>query len=248
MIILREVPRIHKIHRSGFTKKLILLFSLVIILSFAYLATWSLDTINIEGSSHYSEEAMKEKVVTSKIDHNTLLFYLKNKYFKQESIPFIESLEVELVNKHTVNLVVYEKAIIGCVQYMDEYMYFDKDGIVVESSREKLENIPYIVGLSYDKIILHEKLVIKNDELYDTILNLAQLIKKFDIEVDKISFNLEEEATLYTGGIKVLLGKSDTYDIQLAELKNILPMAEGLTGTFDLKNYKSGQDIIFNKE
>ena len=37
---------------------------------------------------------------------------------------------------------VYEKAVAGYVEYLDKYMYFDKDGTVVEASDTKRRESP----------------------------------------------------------------------------------------------------------
>ena len=46
-------------------------------------------------------------------------------------------------------ITVYEKAVIGYIRYMGCNMYFDKDGIVVESSTETFEKVPEIIGLKF---------------------------------------------------------------------------------------------------
>ena len=37
--------------------------------------------------------------------------------------------------KNTVTVQVYEKSVAGCIEYMENYVYFDKDGIVLETSK-----------------------------------------------------------------------------------------------------------------
>lgn len=52
-----------------------------------------------------------------------------------------------------MNVAVYEKAIVGYISYMGCNMYFDKDGIVVESSSENYEDVPQITGLDFKSIV-----------------------------------------------------------------------------------------------
>ena len=68
-------------------------------------------------------------------------------------------------------------------------MYFDKDGIVVESSTEEYENVPEIDGLKFDSIVLNAKLDTGNPEVYNTILELTHSFDKYDIQVDKVYFD-----------------------------------------------------------
>ena len=51
------------------------------------------------------------------------------------------------------------------------YLYFDRDGIVVESSRIKLEDIPVITGLNFSRIVLHEQLKVQKEEMFTVILS-----------------------------------------------------------------------------
>lgn len=45
----------------------------------------------------------------------------------------------------------YEKNIVGYVHYLGKNVYFDKDGIVVESSDQEIEGVPLIKGLTFDR-------------------------------------------------------------------------------------------------
>lgn len=239
-----------KYHNNGFLlglMKLLILCLVIIIPVFILFVTCRLDTVIVEGSSHYTSEELQDKVITQKTDRNTILLYLRYKYGKVDSIPFVEDINIELVNKNTVKIHVYEKVITGCIEFMGGYMYFDKDGIVVESSDEKLPDVPFVSGLRFDHIVLYEKLKVQKKTLFNVILNLTQLIKKFELKIDKIQFNSNLEVTLYSGDNEIFLGKRDTYDEQLAELKNLLPEAEGKKLKLDMKDFKEGQDEIIGR-
>src|SRR5690606_26754014 len=153
-------------------------------------------SITIKGVTRYTPEEIQGKIIQTKYDNNTLLLYIRLKYFTEINIPFIEDIDLEILDNHSVNIIVYEKKVTGCVNFLGEYLYFDKDGIVVESSAKRLEDIPQIKGLKFDKIILHEKLEVQKDELFDIILNLTQLIDKYELDIDTISFNSKYEVTV----------------------------------------------------
>ncbi len=236
-----------KYHNNGFLlglMKLLILCLVIIIPAFILFVTCRLDTVIVEGGSHYTDEELQDKVISKKTDRNTILLYLRYQYGKVDSIPFVQDIDIELVNKNTVKIHVYEKVITGCIEFMGGYMYFDKDGIVVESSSEKLDEIPFVTGLSFNRIILYEKLEIPKESMFNVILNLTRLIQKFELNIDTIQFNSDLEVTLYSADIKILLGKRDTYDEQIAELKNLLPKAEGQKLTLDMKDFTEGQDEI----
>lgn len=209
-------------------------FILIPIWIFMY--AFQLKNISVSGTSRYNQEEVMEELINSKIDKNTVLFYLKYKYFMNIKIPFIEKMSFELVDKNTIKIRVYEKNIIGCVEFMGDYLYFDKDGIIVESTSKRLDDIPLVKGLKYQKIVLNEKLEVQKEELFDVILNLTQQIEKRELDVNTITFNNQYEVNLDCGDIKAMLGKRSSYDEILAKLKNIIVEAEGKKLIIDMRS------------
>lgn len=210
---------------------------------------FQVQTYHVVGCDFYSEQQIVDKVVKTNTDHNTLLFYLKSKYHKEEEIPFIEKMEVEIVDRNTVNIHVYEKTMIGCIDYMGQILYFDKDGVVVESSKRKIDYVPSIVGLKYDRIVLNEPLEIEQRGLLETILNLTQLIRKYQLPIEKIVFSPTKEVTLISKDVRILLGKHKTYDEHMANLKNILPKTEGLKGVLNMTDFnQDNQTFVFKPD
>lgn len=199
-----------------------------------FLYYFQLKNIMVTGSDRYSQEQIIERLKNSEADNNTILFYLKYKYFVDIKIPFVEKMSFELANKNSVNIRVYDKRIIGCIEFMEDYFYFDKDGIIVESTANRLEDIPLVKGLKYHKIVLGEKLEVQKEELFDVILNLTQQIEKNNLKVDTISFNSKYEVTLDCSDVKAMLGKRSTYDEILSKLKNIMAEVQGKKLTIDM--------------
>ena len=78
-------------------------------------------------------------IMTGPLTENSLFLSMKYKNREFSDIPFIESMSVEVVAPDTIEILVYEKALAGCVEYMNSYIYFDKDGIVLDSSLEMVE-------------------------------------------------------------------------------------------------------------
>jgi cell division protein FtsQ len=229
------------------SKRIMAVLLIIGIPAVLFVSTFHIKKVEVVGSERYNAEQITEQVMKTKPDSNTLFLYLKYRYFTKVKIPFVEKVDVEMVNNHSVTINVYEKMVAGCVEFMGEYLYFDKDGIIVESSSIRLEDIPLIRGLQYDKIILNEKLEVQKNELFDVIINLTQLIEKYDLGVDTISFNNKYEVSVDCADIKVLLGKKSTYDEALSELTNILKEVEGMELTIDMRNYVKGTDNIIAK-
>jgi cell division protein FtsQ len=230
------------------SRKLIRILLVLGIPSILFLSTFYIKKLEVVGSRQYTPEQITGELIKSKLDSNSLYLYLKHRYFVELKLPFVEKIDVTLKDTHTITVYVYEKMVAGCVEFMGEYMYFDKDGIVVESTSKKLADIPVIKGLKFDKIMLSEKLEVQKDELYDVIINLTQLIRKFELDVDQITFSSDYEVTLDSGDIRIMLGKKSTYDEALSELKNILAEAKGMKITLDMRNYVKGTHNIIGKQ
>ena len=228
-------------------RKLLLALVILGIPVVIFLSAFHTKKLEVVGTKRYTPEQIIDYLVETKADTNSLFLYLKYHYFKQVKLPFVEKIDITMDNPHTITAYVYEKMIAGCVEFMGEYMYFDKDGIVVESSTKRLKDVPIIKGLKFDKILLSEKLEVQKDELFNVIINLTQLIEKYQLGVDTISFSGDYDVTLECGDITVQLGKKSTYDEALSDLKNILKKVSGRKITINLKDYEKGTDRVIGK-
>lgn len=240
----KKLPRKNNsvLKRIGLRLLKLTVFLIIPIMIFIY--AFELKDVTVTGSSRYDKEQIMERLISSEVDNNTMVLYFKYKYFMDVRIPFVEKVSFELVDRNSINIRVYDKRIIGCIEFMGDYLYFDKDGIIVESTLNRLYDIPLIKGLKYQKIVLNEKLEVQKEELYDVILNLTQQIEKRELEVDTISFNGKYEVTVDLGNIKAMLGKRSTYDEILAKLKNITLEAKGQKLTIDMR---TGTDYFIAK-
>lgn len=209
----------------------------------------TIKTITVEGNVHYSNDEIVAMVMKNKLDHNSL--YLSMKYRKKGivGIPFIEKMSVDIVSPDSIKITVYEKAVAGYIEYLGKYMYFDKDGIIVETSDVKTAGIPQVTGLQFDYVVLHERLPIENDTMFQSILDITQLLTKYEISIDKIYFDQNNQMTLYFENIRVRLGDISNIDDKIIRLKAILPELEGQKGVLRMENYEEGmKNITFNKD
>ena len=170
------------------------------------------DKITYVGNSHYSNEEMTNRIFGNDTP-NTVLYTLFGN--KKKTIPFIQKYDVEIQWPRGMYITVYEKAVIGYIRYMGCNMYFDKDGIVVESSTETFEKVPEIIGLKFNSIVLDSKLEVGDDEVFRHILDLTQSFDKYNLDVSKVYFDSSDNVILYIDEVKVYLGKSDDYTDKL---------------------------------
>ncbi len=212
--------------------------AVVVVISLIVLFTcFHIDEIEVTGNKHYSEEQIKDFVLEHGYIDNSLLLMWKNKINPMEDIPFIAKLDVEYVNAHKIAITVYEKAVAGCVEYMNTYVYFDQDGYVLEMSQRKLEDVPCIDGMSFSTMELHEKLPIEDKERFKLILKLTQLIQKYNLIIDSIRFTSEGEIVLEHEEIRIEVGDGSILDRQLVDLDQILESLKGKKGTLDMRDF-----------
>jgi len=194
-------------------------------------------TITFNGSEQYTDEELAEYLFETDMSANPFVFWWMDKFGEHVEIPFIEKYDVELEGLTSFNVTFYDKSIVGYIEYMGSYKYFDKDGIVVESSPVLLPDIPYITGINVDYIVLHEKLPVNNEKLFDILLDVTQLISKYDIAVEKINISEKLEIKLYIGNVRVELGDGDDLSEKMMVLKDIIPQLVDVSGVLDMKVY-----------
>lgn len=204
---------------------------------------YTVQTITVEGNVHYSSEEIIAMVMTDRLSYNSL--YLSLQYHNREirDIPFIETMNVKIVSPDTIRILVYEKSVAGYVEYMGRYLYFDRDGIVVESSETKTVGVPQVTGITFDHVVLYEPLPVKDDSVFQKILSITQMLSKYEISTDKIYFNEASEITLYFDRIRVRLGTGDLEE-KIMRLNAILPRLEGESGVLQMENYTGEKENV----
>ena len=203
--------------------------------------TYTVKTVYVEGNVHYTEEEIKSFVMDGPLGNNSLYLSMKYKNKGVENIPFVDVMDVSILAPDTVKITVYEKALAGYVKYLDTYMYFDKDGYVVECSDVRTAGVPQITGLSFDHMVLGELLPIENPEVFGTILNLTKLLDKYELTADKIYFHTSGDITVYFGDVRVALGTDQSgLEDKIMLLPNFLKELEGKSGTLQMEKYDEG--------
>ena len=205
------------------------------------------EEIAVEGLHYYTEDEFLARISGETARKNTLLFRMEQFRNGQKQIPYIEKYSVTVEGKNIIRVQVYEKILVGCVKVMGQYMYFDKDGYITETSAEQLPGVPLIKGLEFDRIVLYEKLNIQKDELYDIILNITKLVREFEIPAETITFNGKGEVELSVGSSDVAMGRRAVYDIPIQKLADILPTVADRNLYIDLSGYTGGEEDIIAK-
>lgn len=203
--------------------------------------TYTVSTVYVEGNVHYTEDEIKDIVMSGFLGDNSL--YLSLKYWNKgiEGVPFVDTMDVKVLAPDTIKIIVYEKVLTGYVRFMDTYMYFDKDGYVVESSSIRTAGVPQVTGLKFDHVVVGQALPVEDKDIFNKILNVTKLLNKYELKADKLYFNRAGEVTVYFGEVKVALGsESLAMEDKLMLLPELLPSLEGKKGTLQMNTQSEG--------
>ena len=220
-------------------KKIYIILSIPVILIIICLVLFmiTIKSVEVEGNNRYSDDEVKNFILKDKYDNHTLYFFLKSKFGDNTKIAYVESYNVDLISLNSIRISVNEKYLVGCIEYMGTFMSFDKNGIISESSKTQLEGVPLVTGLDFNYVLINEKLPVEDPEVFDLLLNFTQLLRKFQILVDKIYLTSSQEILIYLGDVKIELGTKENLNEKLIDLKDIQELIKDKSGTMDMKTY-----------
>ena len=187
----------------------------------------------ISGNKQYKAEEIQEAIMQDGLCKNSL--YLLWKFSDQakvkESILFLNGAEAKLRTPFEVQVTVKEKQQIGYLLNQGSYIYFDKDGMIVEISDQPSEDVPLITGLDVEKAELYEKLPVKDEGMYNTIVTLTKTLNKDGLVPNEIRFNTRDTITLVFEDIKVNLGDDTDLEDKMSALNSIYAKTDGTFST-----------------
>lgn len=231
-------------------KALLVLGVLAVLLVLAsVLYSLRITDISYVGNTRYTEEELNEKIFDKSYSLNAVYCFWDSKYGEKKTIPFIQTYDIEFGSWNEITIQVYEKSVVGYVDYKGYRMYFDKDGIVVESSREALENVVEIEGLDFSHMVLHQQLPVEDEDIFNYILNLTQMLIKHELPAEKIEFDKDWNATVCIGSIRFAIGEDEYLNEKVARISDLLPQTTGLSGTFFMEDVTADTDTFrFEKD
>ena len=244
---MRKKRRRKKIGRVILTALLIIAF----VIALGVILVWKVfvvKSVTVKGNEIYSDKQIEDWVLDKEYSWNSLYVYFENKLNKTEEIPFVDSLQIHLKSPQKLEITVVEKGILGYIYVpsLGKNAYFDKDGFVVEISSEIIEGVTKISGLSVDTAELYKKLSIgDNSKLLRTLLNVTQLLKKYERIPETI---LIQNSNVYLnyGQIQVNLGSGTDLNEKILRMDQILPQLDGASGMLHLETWsENNTDIYF---
>ena len=204
-----------------------------VIVFFSY---YKVDTVEVRGTSHYTDEEVKNMVLRGPMASNSVLAPLLYSTTNTEDIAYVDAFKVTQLNRNTICISVKEKKTVGCIRYLDSYIYFDRNGIFVEGSQNRDETVPYFDGIQVNSIVMDEKLDIKGDTVLNTAVALSTIFQKNDIIPDHIQFDSSYSISLIYGDITVQLGKDEDLEEKMNRVIAILPKIQGKKGILHMES------------
>ena len=220
-----------------FRSVVLAVLAVLFILGLSFAGVFRVRQVTVTGNAYYTKEEVVDLLLDEGSLQNTLLVYLRYKYQEHPEIPFIDDFEVTMDSWQSLKIRVYEKNMVGYVRYLGQDVYFDKDGIVVESSTQELEGIPQISGVTFDSLAIHQPLSVEDPTIFDTILSITKLLTKYDLDPDEIRFGAGGELFLQLGDVKVALGTGENLDEKISRLKQLEGDLKDKSGTLHMENY-----------
>lgn len=211
-----------------------------LLILFLFGASARLTDFTVVGNTRYTKEELISMIFAKNRDFNTFYALYRNQFGEPADIPFVEKYSVKITGLNSARITVYEKSVAGCIEYMGSYMYFDRDGIIVESSGEPEEKVPLVTGIKFRHIVMYEKLEVEESAVFSEILTLSQLLAQYGLFPEQIAFDKDCQVTLILGGIRAVLGDDSYLAEKVGEFSDMYGELSGRSGTVYLNEYRPG--------
>ena len=204
--------------------------------------------IEVYGSSRHSSQEITAGLLNEVPGQNTL--YLLWKYRNgtvPDTLPFLDSLEVEMKAPYHVLVSVTEKPVAGYID-QGQAVYFDSEGVVMEITDEIYGDVPVVTGASVGDAVLYQKLPTESGAQLRTMLSVLQLLDYQELSAEEIRFGENMDMTVFIGNVEVKLGQDEYLEEKIANLRSILnKMESDDSGVLHLESFTGGTaNVMFS--
>lgn len=226
------------------------LVGIILLAALVIFGLFRVQEVVISGNSTYSAEEIRSAVMQDGLCKNSL--YLMWKYKDdsrvEESLPFLSAIEVKVLTPYKVQITVYEKTEVGYFLKGTDYIYFDRDGLIIEISKELHEGVPQVTGPVVGQAEKYQKLPIEDEGQYSVVVNLAQQLSRNDLHPKEIRFDEEQNITLYFDPVRVRLGPATDLSDKATSLKSVYPQIQSEEGVLHMETYTVDAKTITFKQ
>ena len=208
-------------------------------------------TVTVSGNTAYTDEEVEQLVFSSDLDRSLTGFLFNRLTGKTYTLPFVSSCTVRLTGLTSAEIRLQEDRIVAYIDYLDDHIYFNRDGLVLEISKELYPGIPRVSGLTPEYMVLGEPLPLGSGAALDQLTRIVQFLDSHSLTTDgeetllsaltsRIDFDEYGSITCYIGEIAVRFGKGTGLEEKLTRMLSILPQIEGRSGTLHLESLDGG--------
>ena len=85
--------------------------------------------------------------------------------------------------------------------------------------------------------------------MFAEVLDITQLLRKYNLNADRIFFDSDYHLYVYFENVEVSLGTNDNIDEKVIQLQYILPELQGKSGILEMSEYdENTQNITFEEK
>lgn len=214
----------------------------IMIIVLSMLLLFHIQKVEVKGNTYCTDAEIVELVKNDKFSNNSLYVLGKYRLGKGGTLPCFDNIKVSLKSPWSIRITVKEKQPVGYLVDGKDYVYFDKEGFVVEKGEIPIDGVPLVEGIEVKTMEEYQPLKSDSSRIFEQILKASQELKKQKLESDKIVCK-KERIFLYIENVCVSLGTHVTSE-KIAQLPPILEKLEGKSGTLHLENYSEDQETI----
>lgn len=196
--------------------------------------------------------AFMDSVDVEYLNHNTIRLHVSEKYpigyVEYEGSKYFFDKDGRILESEEISGDADEQS----PKQTDGEQPLNPEEVAEENSNQfhpKLEDVPLVTGLEFSSASVGEQLEVPDNGIFNSILGLARMFDKYDIEPDRVEVVNNEEMILHYNTVRFALGKDENLEDKMTRVAGILPKLEGESGVLHLEAFtKDTQNIIFERD
>ena len=203
----------------------------------------------IYGSTKYSQEQIESFITRGRLGDNTFVMALKYHQRPVRNIPFVDRIDIDIVNPSTVRVNVREKPLDGVVESEEGNVFLSSDGTVQTISGRSFKEVTKISGVTLADAAAGEEVMAADEEnqaRLDLVLDLLRAVEKYELHADAVDSDANGNITVTFGRVRIKLGKTG-FDQKMHKIHQIAPYLEGRRGVISMTGYNyDGANIVLS--
>lgn len=225
-----------------------LVFAGLIMVGYAVLSlpVFQISRIEIYGNEKVTNSQILEACGLTGTD-NIFAFNKSKSEATLKKIPYIADVEITKKYPDEVDINVKERRVSGYVQDIDNYLYIDKDGRVLDVKKTFSQRLPVVVGLDFKDFNIGQILQVSNKNSFSIVVELAYLFDTYDIldDVVRVDVKNEDDIHIFIYNLDVEFGGISDANEKIQILKQsveAIPNAKTIKGFLNLK-VRNGSEV-----